>query len=143
MLTHEELLQTWEQDAAMDKHQLDGEALNVAKLHSKYLKIFMDVKARRIALVSRQEVLLRDKTAYYGGQATSDKYKDKPFDTKVRTKAEIGRYVDADPEVQEVQQKIVYCDMMLEGLSFIMDSIKWRNQSIKNAIDWARFTSGA
>lgn len=132
----------WEQDSQIDKHALDTSAVEVPKLHHKYLAVYMDVKARRIALVSRLEVLVKDKSAYYGGQATADKYKEKPFDLKIRTKAEVSRYVDADPEVQAVQQKIEYADMMLEGVSFILDSIKWRNQSVKNAIDWARFTSG-
>jgi len=31
---------------------------------------------------------------------------------------------------------------LLEGVTHILDQIKWRNQSIKSAIDWARFTSG-
>ena len=132
----------WEKDAHIDKHQLDNSAAEVPKLHHRYLAIHLDVRARRIALISRLEVLTRDKTAYYGGQATADKYKEKPFDLKVRTKAEISRYVDADPEVQSVQQKIEYADLLLEGTTHILDSIKWRNQSIKNAVDWARFTSG-
>lgn len=142
MLTHEELLTEWEEDSVIDKHQLDNAATTVPKLHHKYLKYYMEIKARRIALVSKLDVLIKDKSAYYGGQATADKYKEKPFDIKIRTKIEIQRYVDADPEIQAVQQKIEYSDLMLQGVEFILESIKWRNQSIKNAIEWARFTAG-
>jgi len=142
MLTHEELSALWEKDAHIDKHQLDMEAIRIPLLHQKYLDHYLQVRARRIALESRLEVLQRDKSAYYAGQATSDKYKDKPFDLKVRTKAEIMRYVEADEDVQAITQKIQYCDLLIEGLNFILESIKWRNQSIKNAISWAQFTAG-
>lgn len=132
----------WESDSSVDRHNLDREALNTAKLHHKYLSIYMDIKARRILLLKKFDVLRRDKESYYQGHATADIYKDKPFDVKVKTKAGIERYVSADPEIQDIQSKIEYADMLIEGVMFIMEQIKWRGHQIKNAIDWARFQSG-
>jgi hypothetical protein len=143
MITHEQLLELWEQDSTIDRHNLDKEALHVAKLHHKYLTHYMEVKARRIALIARLDVLRRDKEQYYSGQSTADKYKDAPFDTKIRTKAGIERYVNADPEFQACGAKIEYADLLLEGISHILESIKWRSQAVKNAIEWAKFQSGA
>ena len=70
-------------------------------------------------------------------------YKDKPFDLKLKTKAGVEKHVNTDPEVVDLLKKIEYMDILLEGANHILEQIKWRNSSIKSAIDWARFTSGS
>ena len=142
-MTHEELLEEWNKDAVIDKHHLDDEAIRIPSLHHKYLRILMDFKSKRIAYSSKLEQLKKDKELYYSGQATSDVYKDQPFDLKLKTKAGIEKHVNTDPEVVKIEQRIEYINILLEGLNHILEQIKWRNQSIKNAIDWARFTSGS
>lgn len=141
-MTHEELLSLWEKDAEIDRHKLDDESLSVPKLHHKYLSIYMDIKSRKIALTHRLEELRRDKELYYSGQATSDAYKDKPFDLKLKTKSGIEKHVNTDPEVNKILQKLEYMEVLQDGVQHIMDQIKWRSSSIKNAIDYMKFTSG-
>ncbi len=143
MLTHDELLALWEEDAPIDKLELDSAATEAPKLHHKYLSMLMNLKARKIAISHQLEDLKKTKELYYSGQATSDIYKEKPFDLKLKTKAGIEKHVNTDPEVVQIEQKIEYINILLEGLNHILEQIKWRNQSIKNAIDWARFTSGS
>lgn len=143
MLTHDELLSMWEADAPIDKTQLDSAATDAPKLHHKYLSMLMDLKAKKIAIGHQLEELKKTKELYYSGQATSDVYKDQPFDLKLKTKAGIEKHVNTDPEVVKIEQRIEYINILLEGLNHILEQIKWRNQSIKNAIDWARFTSGS
>lgn len=143
MITHEALLKEWEKDAKIDKTQLDDESVKVPKLHSKYLGYFMDAKTVKSRYLAKIEAIRKEKEMYYSGQATSDVYKDKPFDTKLRTKAGIERHVETDPEVVGIRQKVEYIDNILEGVSFILEQIKWRSQHIKNALDFMRFTSGS
>jgi hypothetical protein len=143
MLTHDELLALWEEDAPIDKLELDSAATEAPKLHHKYLSMLMNLKARKIAISHQLEDLKKTKELYYSGQATSDIYKEKPFDLKLKTKAGIEKHVNTDPEVVQIEQRIEYINILLEGLNHILEQIKWRNQSIKNAIDWARFTSGS
>lgn len=143
MLTHDELLALWEEDAPIDKLELDSAATEAPKLHHKYLSMLMNLKARKIAISHQLEDLKKTKELYYCGQATSDIYKEKPFDLKLKTKAGIEKHVNTDPEVVQIEQRIEYINILLEGLNHILEQIKWRNQSIKNAIDWARFTSGS
>ncbi len=143
MLTHDELLALWEEDAPIDKLELDTAATEAPKLHHKYLSMLMNLKARKIAISHQLEDLKKTKELYYSGQATSDIYKEKPFDLKLKTKAGIEKHVNTDPEVVQIEQRIEYINILLEGLNHILEQIKWRNQSIKNAIDWARFTSGS
>lgn len=143
MLTHDELLAMWEQDAPIDKLELDSAATEAPKLHHKYLSMLMNLKAKKIAISHQLEDLKRTKELYYSGQATSDVYKEQPFDLKLKTKAGVEKHVNTDPEVVKIEQRIEYINILLEGLNHILEQIKWRNQSIKNAIDWARFTSGS
>lgn len=143
MLTHDELLKMWEEDASIDKTALDSASVDVPKLHHKYLSILMDLKAKKIAIYHKLDALKKDKELYYSGQATAAEYKEKPFDLKLKTKAGIDKHVNTDPEVVTLEQRIEYINILLEGLNHILEQIKWRNQSIKNAIDWARFTSGS
>ena len=102
----------------------------------------MDLKTKKIAYSHKLESIRKDKELYYTGQATSDEYKDKPFDLKLKTKSGIEKHINTDPEVVKLLQRIEYMDILLEGVSHILDQIKWRNQSIRSAIDWIKFTSG-
>ena len=142
-MTHDELLELWEKDASIDKINLDDESLSVPNLHAKYLRILMDHKSKRIAYVHKLETLRKEKELYYSGQATSDAYKDKPFDLKLKTKGGIEKHVNTDPEVINILQKIEYFDVLIEGLNHIMTQIQWRNQNIKNAIEFMKYTSGS
>jgi len=143
MITHEELLEMWELDAGISKTDLDGEALNIPKLHHKYLTILMDIRSKKIAYTHRLEDVKKEKELYYSGQAEASVYKEKPFDLKLKTKGGVEKHVNTDPEVVSIMQKLEYMDVLLEGANHILEQIKWRNSSIKSAIDWARFTSGS
>lgn len=142
-LTHSKLLEMWEEDAGIDKTVLDDEAVSIPKLHHKYLSLLMNTKAKKIALTHQLEDVKKDKELYYSGQATADQYKEKPFDLKLKTKGGIDKHVNTDPEVVKILQRIEYMDILIEGLGHIMTQIQWRNQHIKNALDWTKFTSGS
>ena len=57
-------------------------------------------------------------------------------------KGEMDYYYDSDKEIQESQATIGYWKTIEEALKEIMDTIKWRHQSVKNMIEWRKFTSG-
>ena len=143
MISHEELLKLWEKDAEVNKSNLDDESLNVPKLHHKYLTMYLDIKTKRMAYKNKLETIKKYKEIYYSGQATADVYKEKPFDLKLKTRSGIEKHVNTDIEVVGLRDKIEYMDILLEGINHILEQIKWRNQHIKSAIDWAKFTSGA
>lgn len=142
-LTHNDLLSLWEKDCEIDKTVLDQESLNVPKLHHKYLRILMEIKTKKIALNHKIEAIRKDKELYYSGQATSDTYKEKPFDLRLKTKSGIEKHVNTDPEVVKYLERIEYLDVLQEGVEHILTQIQWRNQNIKNAVDFMRWTSGS
>jgi len=141
-MTHEELLEMWEKDANIDKHSLDDDSVNIPTLHHKYLTIYMDLKSKKIAFSHKLEDLKKDKELYYSGQATSDVYKDKPFDLKLKTKGGIDKHVNTDPEVVKLLQRLEYMDILIEGCGHILEQIKWRGNNIKNAISFMKWQSG-
>ena len=108
MLTHDELLKLWEEDAAIDKTNLDAASVDVPKLHHKYLSMLMELKAKKIAIFHKLDTLKKDKELYYSGQATAEEYKEKPFDLKLKTKSGIEKHVNTDPEVVALEQRIEY-----------------------------------
>jgi hypothetical protein len=51
--------------------------------------------------------------------------------------------MDSDEELQRADQKEAYLKQVVSYLEQLLRSINTRNFIIKNAIDWAKFTSGA
>ena len=51
-------------------------------------------------------------------------------------------YYDADPEIQKSEEKIEYYKNTVSVLTEIVDTIKWRHQTIGNMIKWKVFESG-
>jgi len=51
--------------------------------------------------------------------------------------------MESDEELQKADQKEAYLRQVVNYLEQVLRSINSRNFVIKNAIDWAKFTSGA
>jgi hypothetical protein len=79
---------------------------------------------------------------YYTGKAPAEAYVEEPFPYKVRDKDALQRHMDADEKLSKLDLKIRYYDVMLKFLEEVIRMISNRNYSIKNAIDFMRFTAG-
>jgi hypothetical protein len=51
-------------------------------------------------------------------------------------------YYDSDTEIQKSEEKITYYKTIVETLQEIVESIRWRHQTISNIIKWKQFESG-
>ena len=69
-------------------------------------------------------------------------YKENPFDFKI-LKADIPTYLESDKDLIELQHKISYNKTIVTYLEQVLRSINNRTFTIKNAIEWKKFTSGA
>ena len=54
----------------------------------------------------------------------------------------MDKWYDADPVIQEQQAKIQYLEELTDTLKEILENIKWRHQTVRNMIEWRKFTSG-
>lgn len=143
----ENIIEMWKKDAVIDDMNLGDASRESAKLHSKYLELYSVNKLKLRKLELDFKVLLRDKWSHYNGKLSKEEMDEKgwdydPMNGLTVLKGDMDKWYDADPLIQEAQLKIEYTKELVETLKEIMDNIKWRHQSIKNAIEWHKFTSG-
>ena len=141
-MTLEELQQAVDRDFKLDDTELDSESIKIPLLHNKYLQHFNKFSLLLKKAEYEHKALTRDKWEYYTGKSDPSVYKEKPFDLKI-LKADVHIYMDSDEELQRADQKEAYLRQVVNYLEQLLRSINSRNFVIKNAIDWARFTSGA
>jgi hypothetical protein len=138
----EEIEKMWERDSVIDPDNLHNESLKISQLHSKYYTIYNTITLlREKARESFNRVKL-ERYNYYTGKAPIEVYEEEPFPYKVRDKDALQRHMDADEKLSKLDLKIRYYDVMLKFLEEVIRMISNRNYSIKNAIDFMRFTAG-
>jgi hypothetical protein len=97
-------------------------------------------------MLSRAEteynILKKEKWEYYTGKADASVYAEKPFDLKI-LRTDIDKYLDSDMDLQKQKQKVDYLNTTVDFLDRTIRQIGNRGFTIKNAIDWRKFTSGA
>ena len=141
-MTLEELQSQADKDLVIDDTELDTESLRTPILHNKYLQYYNNFNLLLKKSQWEERTLQREKWEYYTGKSDPSVYKEKPFDLKV-LKNDVHIYINADEDIQKVQAKIVYQEAIVNYLEQILRMINNRSFTIKNAIEWRRFTSGA
>lgn len=138
----EELQAEADKDLVIDDTELDTESLKTPILHNKYLQYYNKFNLLLKKTQWEERTLNREKWEYYTGKSDPSVYKDKPFDIKV-LRADVHIYINSDDELQKIQAKVVYQEAIVYYLEQILKIITNRSFTIKNAIEWRRFTSGA
>lgn len=147
MIDLKDVLQEWAQDNVISETQLDKSSRDTPLLHSKYLEKLANAKLLLKRAEFSQKTLLKQKWLYYNGKLDKNKIEEygwdpDPFDGLKILKGEMEYYYDADPEIQKSEEKIQYYKTLVETLTEIVDTIKWRHQTIGNIIRWKQFESG-
>ena len=141
-MTLEELQAQADKDLVIDDTELDTESLKTPILHNKYLQYYNKFNLLLKKSQWEERTLQREKWEYYTGKSDPSVYKEKPFDLKV-LKNDVHIYINADEDIQKIQAKIIYQEAIVNYLEQILRMINNRSFTIKNAIEWRRFTSGA
>jgi len=138
----EQLQELADKDLKINDTELDLESLKTPQLHNKYMKHLTKFKL----LLTRAEDDLRTiklfKWEYYTGKSDPQVYQQKPFNLKI-LKQDVDKYIEADEEIQKSTQKVKYLETVVDFLDRTIRQISNRTFTIKNAIDWRKFTSGA
>jgi len=138
----EQLQEQVDKDLKINDTELDLESLKTPQLHNKYMKHLTKFKLMLSRAESEYNTLKRDKWEYYTGKSPAEVYAKKPFDLKI-LKTDIDKYLEADEDLQKQKQKVDYLNTVVEFLDRTIRLISNRGFTIKNAIDWRKFTSGA
>ena len=141
-MTLEELQTQADKDLVIDDTELDTESLKTPILHNKYLQYYNKFNLLLKKSQWEERTLQREKWEYYTGKSDPEVYKQKPFDLKV-LKNDVHIYINSDEDIQKIQAKIEYQSAIVSYLEQILRILNNRSFTIKNAIEWRRFTSGA
>lgn len=148
MLTLEQVLEQWKIDCAIDDMELDKSSRETPKLHAKYLELLSLSKLQKSRKEQEFKRLLKDKFMWYNGKMDRVQMDEKGWDydpyqglTKPM-KSDMDYWYDSDPQIQQVQAQIDYWKTMIDTLSDILSNVTWRHQTIKNMLEWRKFTSG-
>lgn len=148
MMNVEQILEMWKNDSAINEIDLDITSVETPKLHSKYLELHTVSKLQLKRLRLKISELKKEKWLYYTGKMTKEDMDERgwdydPFNGGTKPlKGDMDYYYDADADIQALVAKIEYQETLVETLDEIMNNIRWRHSTIKNIIDWRRFTSG-
>ena len=141
-MTLEELQQQADKDLKINDTELDLESLKTPQLHNQYLKHLTKYKLMLSRSETEYNIMKREKWEYYTGKADASVYAQKPFQFKL-LKTDVEKYLDSDIDLQKLKQKVDYIQTTVDFLDRTIRQISNRGFTIKNAIDWRKFTSGA
>lgn len=147
MINLEHVLNEWNEDNVIPQHQLDEVSRQTPSLHAKYLQYLAMAKLQKKRAENQQHTLLKQKWLYYQGKMDERTLRElgwdpDPFDGLKILKSEMEYYYNSDPEIQKSEEKIEYNKVLISTLTDIVDTLKWRHQTIKNIIDWRKFEAG-
>ena len=138
----ETLQEQVDKDLKINDTELDLESLKTPQLHNKYMKHYTKFKLMLTKAETDYSQLKRIKWEYYTGKADASVYAEKPFDLKV-LRTDVDKYIESDDELIKAKQKREYLSAVVDYLDKTIRQISNRGFTIKNAIDWRKFTSGA
>lgn len=147
-MTLDDILAMWSVDSKIDEVNLDETSIKGALLHAKYLELYSHAKLRLKKREHELAVLKKDKWLYYNGKMTKEDMDAKgwpydPFNGLVKPlKSDMDIYYDTDPDIVKLKMIIEYQQTVVETLKDILDNIRWRHNTIKNILDFRRFTAG-
>jgi hypothetical protein len=148
MLQLENILELWNKDCQIDRLKLDDASLETPKLHSKYLQLYAIVKLQHKKLDLKYKTLLKHKFLWYNGKLSRSQMDDLGWGYDALNglkilKGDMDKYYDSDVDIQTMQLQLFELKTVLDTLEEIINNVKWRHSTIKNALDFRRFESGA
>ena len=147
MISIENVLSEWQKDSVINQSKLDESSVDTAKLHAKYLQWLSLSKLQLKKTQMNQKTLLKEKWLYYNGKMSQEEIESKgwefdPFDGLKVMKGDMDHYYDADEDIQKSEERIAYYKTLVETLQEIVETIRWRHQTIGNIIKWKQFEAG-
>ena len=138
----EKLQELADKDLKINETELDLESLRLPQLHNKYMKHLTKFKL----LLSKAEADLATTKKvlweYYTGKADASVYAEKPFNFKL-LRQDVDQYIQSNEEYIKAKQKVDYLNTTVSFLDKTIRQITNKSFTIKNAIEWRKFTSGA
>ena len=105
-------------------------------------------KLEKKFLEGQLDVMFKNKWLYYSGKMDVDQVRKLGWDPDPTNglrvlKGDMDYFYRSDSDMQKLNSKIDLAQAIIETLEEIINNLRWRHSTIKNMIDWHRFTNGA
>ena len=138
----EQLQELADKKLKINDTELDLESLKTPQLHNEFMKHLTKFKLLLTRAEDEFKLIKREKWEYYTGKAPAEAYAKKPFNLKL-LRQDLDKYIDSDEVIIQAKQKVDYLQTVVDFLDRTIRQISNRTFTIKNSIDWKKFTSGA
>lgn len=146
MLTHNELMEMWKIDCEIDRTKLMDHLYSLPQLHSRYLTHLQNYKVslRKHLLKYQKGKLLKQR--YYNGELTKDELVANGLQQylfKRPLKSEMESLLDADVDLQLLQEQSLYIESLVGACESILKDISNRYYLMTNIVTYEKFQAGA
>lgn len=141
----EQLQDMWEVDCQIDDNYLGETTTATPKLHSKYLKILVNIKLKHTKLSSDYNILRKNKFRLYRGELSRDELTQlgwQQWQGVKPLKNEMDEFLQGDTELNTMRVKIDYLETMIYFLESVMKQLQSRDYQISTAVKWKMFLAG-
>lgn len=145
MMTHDELMKNWETDSLIDKSSLSHTMSGHPMLHSKYLTILQTYKLSLRKHIMKYQRLKLLKQRYFNGELTKEELDANgwvQYLFKKPIRSEMENLLDADPDLQLIQEQSIYLETLISSTESIMKDINSRYFLFKSLVEYEKFLSG-
>lgn len=135
----------WADDCKINEMNLGQESVRTPILHSKYLNLLSSTRLNLRKSESDYLNMRRKKYKYYRGEMSELELNDEGWDQwqgNKPLKNEMDEFLQVDPDLVKLTDKVEYYKTVLYQLEQIIRSINGRTWDIKNSIEWNKFTNG-
>lgn len=136
----------WEADSTIDQTQLMQTMYGHPMLHAKYLGYLQGYKVSLRSQTFKYMTLKGVKTRYYNGELTKAELDERgwpQYQFRKPTKIEMESLLNADADLQKIQEQILYTESLVQSTELIMKDISNRYFLFKNMVEYEKFQAGA
>jgi hypothetical protein len=143
-MTLDEIYDQWGVDSRVNKLELGDAAIEIPKLHHKYLKMLSTERLQLRKLESDADILYNNKRAWLMGELSSDELKSLNWEPQLKrhVKSTVDDTLKADKDCISMTLKAAYQREKLEALDNILKMVHNRSYQISNAISFMKFQQG-
>ena len=144
----ETILTEWKKDSQIEILALDVSSIEASKNHGKYLELHATYKLKLKDAEFKQKELMKWKYLYYEGKMSKEEidrfgWEYDPYNGRSATTNKFKeQFVETDEELVNSEKKIQYLNTCIDTLKEILETLKWRHQTIGNIIRWKQFEAG-
>ena len=145
MINNDQLMEEWRADCTIDRTKLLERMGRQPILHSKYLSYLQTFKIKQRSLTLKYQKQRQAKTRYYNGEFTQDELAAaglKQYLYKKPLRSELEALLDADSDLQLIQEQILYMETLVAGAESILKDITNQYYLFKSIIDYTKFEAG-